>query len=214
MPVAGTPLLRLRIKTMLKAAYYEGKRRIRIGRCLPAIPDANQVQIEVSYCGICGTDVHLFRGKMDHRVQVPQVFGHEMSGTIVAVGKDVKEFKSGDRATVRPLDPCGACPACRDGFSHVCHRLKVIGIDAPGALQALWTVSALMLHHLPDSLPMKTTALIEPLPVACHDVRLAGLRSDEYVVVQGGGPIGMLIAMVARLAGATVLISEVNPYRL
>lgn len=199
---------------MLKAAYYEGNRSIRVGNCISTPPSAGQVQIRVSHCGICGSDLHLFHGDMDHRVRVPQVFGHEMSGAIAAVGEDVKGFAPGDHVTVRPLDPCGACPACQAGNSHVCQRLKFIGIDAPGALQALWTVPAHTLHRLPESLPLQKAALVEPLAVACHDVRLAGVKAGEYVVIQGGGPIGMLIAIVARSAGARVLISEMNPFRL
>src|SRR5581483_3459601 len=169
---------------------------------------------KVSHCGICGSDLHMFHGAMDHRFQVPHVFGHEMSGTVHAVGEGVKGFAPGDHVTVRPLDPCGICPACRAGYSHVCQRLKFIGFDAPGALQTLWTVPAHTLHRLPESLPLEKAALIEPMAVACHDVRLAEVKSGEYAVIQGGGPIGILIALVARHAGARVTLMEVNPFRL
>ncbi|MGH9445518.1 MAG: zinc-dependent alcohol dehydrogenase [Terriglobia bacterium] len=198
----------------MRAAYYEGQRRIRVGACSPVDPAAGQVQLQVSHCGICGTDIHVFHGAMDHRLHPPQVIGHEMSGTVTAVGENVEGFAPGDPVTVRPLDPCGKCPACRAGHSHICQRLKFIGIDAPGALQARWTVPAHTLHRLPPSLPLRRAALVEPLSVACHDVRLAGIQSGEYVVVQGGGPIGVLIACVARDAGARVIIAEVNSYRL
>ena len=199
---------------MLKAAYYEGKRCVRVWECLAEAPGPDQVQLNVSYCGICGTDLHLFNGNMDHRLRIPQVFGHEMSGTIRAVGDGVRNLRPGDHVTVRPIDSCGNCPACHAGNSHVCQRLKFIGIDAPGALQALWNVPAHTLHRLPDSLPLETGALVEPLAVACHDVRRARLKHGEYVVIQGGGPIGMLIAMVAKQMGAEVIIAEVNPFRL
>jgi (R,R)-butanediol dehydrogenase/meso-butanediol dehydrogenase/diacetyl reductase len=198
----------------MQAAYYEGNRTIRVGDCSPVEPAPNQVQVKVSYCGICGTDLHLFHGNMDHRVRFPQVFGHEVSGVIAAVGKGVKGMGAGDHVAVRPLDPCNDCPACRAGNSHICQKLKFIGIDSPGALQGLWTVPAHTIHSLPASLPMRTAALVEPLAVACHDVRRAQLQKGEYTVVQGGGPIGILIALVAREAGARVLISEVNPFRL
>ncbi|HEV2378372.1 MAG TPA: alcohol dehydrogenase catalytic domain-containing protein [Terriglobia bacterium] len=198
----------------MKAAYYEGYRRISVGDCAPSPPERGEVQLKVSYCGICGTDLHLFDGHMDHRMRLPQVFGHEMSGTVAAVGEDVSAHKPGDRVTVRPLDPCGKCPACQRGHSHVCQKLKFIGIDSPGALQGLWTVPAHTLHRLPESIPLDLAALIEPLAVACHDVRLSETKKGDYVVVQGGGPIGMLIALVARAAGACVVISEVNPFRL
>jgi 2-desacetyl-2-hydroxyethyl bacteriochlorophyllide A dehydrogenase len=198
----------------MKAAFYEGHEQIRVGECNPLSPGRNQVQIAVSYCGICGTDLHLFHGKMDHRVTFPQVIGHEMSGTISAVGTDVNGWKAGDRVTVRPLDPCGQCPACRAGHSHICHKLKFIGIDAPGAMQSLWTVPAHTLHRLPGHLSFEQGAMIEPLAVACHDVRMGKARAGEFVVVLGGGPIGTLVALVAQHEGARVVLSEINPFRI
>ena len=197
-----------------QAAFYEGNQRIRIGECTPVPPEPSEVQIQVGYCGICGTDLHVFHGAMDHRVHIPQVLGHEMSGTIAALGSAVKGFAPGDRVTVRPLAPCGDCPACRAGHSHICHNLKFIGIDTPGALQGLWTVPAHTLHLLPGSLSLAHGALIEPIAVACHDVRLGGVTQGEYVVVLGGGPIGLLVGLVALSRGARVVVSEVNPFRV
>ncbi|MBM3812562.1 MAG: zinc-binding dehydrogenase [Acidimicrobiia bacterium] len=198
----------------MQAAYYHGKHDIRAGSCQPVAPGPGQVQIAVSHCGICGTDLHLFHGHMDHRVKPPQVIGHEMSGAIAEVGPGVSSYKHGDRVTVMPLDPCNDCPACKAGHSHVCQRLKFIGIDTPGALQALWTVPAHTLHRIPDSLSLRHAALIEPIAVACHDVRLGRVTPGEFAVVLGGGPIGALVALVAKAAGARVLISEINPFRI
>lgn len=198
----------------MKAAYYQGAHNISIGDCVEDMPAAGQVQIRVSHCGLCGTDLHIFHGRMDHRVKVPQVIGHEMSGTIAVVGEGVEGWTAGDRVTVRPLDSCGQCPACRAGHSHICHNLKFIGIDAPGALQELWTVPASTLHRLPPDLSFELAALVEPLAVACHDVRWGGVRAGDFVVVQGGGPIGLLVSMVAQQAGARVILSEVNSFRL
>ena len=198
----------------MRAAYYQGNKTITTSECQPVAPGPGQVQLQVSHCGICGTDLHLYHGHMDHRVKTPQVFGHEMSGTIAGVGAGVTEYKPGDRVTVMPLDPCGNCPACKAGHSHVCQRLKFIGIDTPGALQALWTVPAHTLHRIPDSLSLEHAALIEPIAVACHDVRLGQVKSGEYAVVLGGGPIGSLVALVAKAAGARVVVSEINPFRI
>jgi 2-desacetyl-2-hydroxyethyl bacteriochlorophyllide A dehydrogenase len=198
----------------MRAAFYEGNQTIRVGACTPVRPAAGHVQIRVSYCGICGTDLHIFHGAMDHRVHMPQILGHEMSGAITEVGEGVSGFAVGDRVTVRPLDPCNNCPACRAGHSHICQNLKFIGIDSPGALQGLWTVPAHTLHHIPASLSMQQGALIEPIAVACHDVRMGNVAAGEYVVVQGGGPIGLLVALVAKSKGAHVVVTEVNPFRL
>ena len=197
-----------------KAAYYEGNESIRVDDCMSVDPSAGQVQIRVSHCGICGTDLHIFHGKMDHRVSMPQVIGHEMSGVITASGEGVSGWAEGDRVTVRPLDPCGQCPACHAGHSHICQKLKFIGIDTPGAMQGLWTVPAHTLHRLPEALSFELGAMIEPVAVACHDVRLANVRKGEYVVVQGGGPIGALVALVAKRTGARVLITDINSFRI
>jgi (R,R)-butanediol dehydrogenase/meso-butanediol dehydrogenase/diacetyl reductase len=198
----------------MQAAFYEGHETISVGPCQPSEPTLGQVQIWVSHCGICGTDLHIFHGKMDHRVTFPQIIGHEMSGRIIGVGAGVEGWSPGDRVTVRPLDPCGMCPACRNGHSHICMNLKFIGIDSPGAMQGVWNVPAHTLHRLPPALSLEHAALIEPLSVACHDVRIGEVKSGEFAVVLGGGPIGILIGLVAKSAGATVLISELNPFRL
>ena len=198
----------------MKAAFYDGQKTIRIGESDAMKPGPDDVQIQVAYCGICGTDLHIYAGHMDARVAKPHVAGHEMSGSVIAVGSNVSRWKTGQRVVVRPLDPCGTCPACRAGHSHICQKLKFLGIDTPGAFQGVWTVPAHTLHALPENVDFTLGALIEPLAVACHDVRLGEVRPGDYAVILGAGPIGMLIALVARAAGAQVLLSEINPQRL
>jgi (R,R)-butanediol dehydrogenase/meso-butanediol dehydrogenase/diacetyl reductase len=202
------------MERVMKAAYYQGRRTIRVGESILRPPGPDEVRLKVAYCGVCGTDLHIFKGDMDKRVSIPLVIGHEMSGEITEVGANVKGWSVGERAVVRPLNPCGVCPACRAGHSHICHNLKFLGIDTPGAFQGSWTVPAHTLHRLPPSLPLDHAAVIEPVAVACHDVRRGGVKSGEEVVVIGGGPIGLLIALAASHTGAHVLISEVNPFRV
>jgi 2-desacetyl-2-hydroxyethyl bacteriochlorophyllide A dehydrogenase len=198
----------------MRAAFYNEKHKMSVGTSMPAAPGLGQVQIRVSHCGLCGTDLHIFQGHMDQRVKTPQVLGHESSGLIESVGEGVKGWRPGDRVTVMPLDPCNACPACRAGHSHICQKLKFIGIDSPGALQGLWTVPAHTLHRLPDSLALEHAAMVEPIAVACHDVRLGEVKPGDYAVVIGAGPIGTLVALVAKHSGARVVVSEVNPFRI
>jgi 2-desacetyl-2-hydroxyethyl bacteriochlorophyllide A dehydrogenase len=198
----------------MKAAFYSGNRTVQVGESVPQPPGPDQVRINVAYCGICGTDLHIFQGHMDGRVSVPQVVGHEMSGEIAALGANVSGWRVGDRVVVRPLDPCGECPACQAGHAHICYNLRFLGIDTPGAFQGSWTVPAHTLHRLPEGLPLDQAALIEPLAVACHDVRRGTVQAGEYVVVIGGGPIGTLVALVAQDTGARVLVSEINPFRV
>ena len=170
--------------------------------------------MRIAYCGICGTDMHVYHGNMDARVGLNRVIGHEMSGTVSALGEGVEGLSLGQKVVVRPLDHCGDCPACDAGHHHICHKLKFLGLDTDGAMQDIWNVPAHTLHVLPDDLRMDHAALIEPVAVACHDVRLSGLQPGEDVLVIGGGPIGILCAMVARDAGGKVVLSEVNKNRL
>jgi 2-desacetyl-2-hydroxyethyl bacteriochlorophyllide A dehydrogenase len=197
----------------LKALYYQGSGRFGVGICEPRSPDQGEVRLDVAYCGVCGTDLHIARGHMDHRVKPPQVIGHEASARVAEIGADVRGFAVGDPVVVRPLDMRGETAADK-GISHICRDLKFLGIDTPGALQASWTVPAFTLHRVPDGIDLRVAALVEPLAVACHDVRLGQVAAGETVVVIGGGPIGILVALVARERGARVLISEVNAHRL
>jgi (R,R)-butanediol dehydrogenase/meso-butanediol dehydrogenase/diacetyl reductase len=197
----------------MKAAHYIGNRTFTVDACEPSRPSAGEVRLQVAYCGICGTDLHVYHGDMDRRVKIPQVLGHEMSGTVAEIGDGVEGLAVGDAVVVRPLDTRGETEAdC--GFSHICHGLKFMGIDSPGALQGSWNVPAFTVHKLPAGTDLKLAALTEPLAVACHDVRMAGLAAGELAVVLGGGPIGMLIALVARQFGAQVILSEISDFRL
>lgn len=197
----------------MKALYYEGDQNFSLRETeLPALLPG-EVRLKMAYVGVCGTDIHIYHGKMDARVKPPQIIGHEVSGVIAEVGKDVTDWKVGDPVTVRPLYPGTEVPS-DNGFRHIGKNLKFIGIDTPGGMQEFWNVPAFTLHKLPDKLSLKIGALIEPLAVACHDIRLSNLKAGENVVVLGGGPIGLLIAMVARSKGARVLVSEVNESRL
>ncbi len=196
----------------MSAIYYDGGGAFSVRECEPVRPGPGEVRLEVAYCGVCGTDVHIAHGAMDARVPTPMVIGHEMSGTVADIGDDVEDFLPGDQIVVRPLDTRETTPADR-GFTHIGRRLKFLGIDAPGALQASWTVPAFTLHRLPRGLDLRLAALAEPLAVACHDTRRGELASGETAVVIGGGPIGMLIALVGRARGARVLLVEPDAAR-
>lgn len=197
----------------MKATQYQGNKQFAVVETEKELPGEGEVRIKVAYCGVCGTDVHIYHGMMDQRVDIPQTIGHEMSGIIDAIGPGVAGFEVGEKVVVRPLDNRGEKPSDK-GFSHICEDLKFIGIDSPGAMQQYWNVPAFTLHKLSGDTDLKLAALVEPLSVACHDVRLSELKAGETAVVLGGGPIGMLVALVARSKRASVIISEVNPVRI
>lgn len=195
------------------AAQYVGDKSFNVLAGQQIKPAAGEVRLDVGFVGICGTDMHIYHGVMDARVSPPQIIGHEMSGVVAEIGEGVDNVQVGDHVVVRPLDYCLNCPACDAGHSHVCQNLKFMGIDTPGAFQSSWTVKSRTLHKLPANVSLKMGALVEPLAVACHDISRARVAAGEDVVVIGGGPIGQLVALVAKAKGANVMVSEVSETR-
>lgn len=197
----------------MRAATYMGGRTFAVEELQPEQLRPSEVRVRVAYTGVCGTDLHVFHGDMDERVKPPAVLGHEASGRIAELGEEVTGWSEGDPVTVMPLLWCGDCGACRGGFAHICERLVFVGLDSAGSMQEYWNVPASLLVKLPDDMPLEHAALVEPAAVAVHDVHRANLRAGEHAVVVGGGPIGTLIALVARATGAEVVVSEPNPDR-
>lgn len=197
----------------MRTAAYTGDRTITISVAEPRELGPGEVQIAVAFTGLCGTDLHILHGSMDARVSMPLVFGHEMSGRVAALGSGVETWQVGDAVTVMPLKWDGTCAACLAGHSHICQNLEFVGIDSPGSLQELWTVPADLLVALPEGLSLEHGALAEPVAVAVHDVRRSELAAGDRVVVIGGGPIGVLIATVARHEGAEVVVIETEVTR-
>lgn len=197
----------------MKAVVYRGARTLDIEERPDVEPGRGELSIAVAYTGICGTDLHIYHGDMDGRVGAEAVIGHEMSGRVAKLGAGVTGWSVGQPVTVMPTRSCGRCAACRRGLRHICHSMQFLGIDSPGAMQALWNVPADLVLPLPEELPLEHAALIEPAAVAVHDVRRANVGIDDHVVVVGGGPVGVLIAVVARHRGARVVLVEPDGFR-
>ncbi len=199
--------------SMMRAAFYQGAGSFKPGTAPVPVPGPDEALLRVRRVGICGTDLHIFQGHLDNRVPRGGIIGHETFAE-VAEAPPGSDFRPGDRVVVEPLRFCGACRACRMGASYICYELKVLGVDLPGGMQEYWPVPVERLLPVPDSLSDDHAALIEPLAVATHDVRRAGAKPGDSVLVFGGGPIGTLIALVSRHRGARVAVLELNPFRL
>lgn len=197
----------------MRSSFYEGDRRFRVGPAPVPKPGSDETLLRVRRVGICGTDLHIFQGHLDHRIPRGGVIGHETLAEI-AEAPSASGFRAGERVVVEPLRTCGTCRACGMGAAYLCYRLRVLGVEDPGGMQEYWAVPTDRLLRVPAGLSDDEAAVIEPLAVATHDVRRAEVEPGEAVLVFGGGPIGALIAMVARHRRARVVVAEVNPYRV
>lgn len=198
----------------MKAAVYEGNGTLSLRESGVRTPQVGEAQINVAYCGICGSDLHILQGSEDHRMTLPSVIGHECSAVVGQVGEGVTGVKPGDQVVVWPVKSCGECPACKEGYGHVCQHLQVRGIETEGAFQSSWTLDADALVPIPEGVSLRHAALAEPLAICCHVIKRGGVQKGDYAVVIGGGPIGLMTALVAKAEGARVLVSEVNEKRL
>jgi (R,R)-butanediol dehydrogenase / meso-butanediol dehydrogenase / diacetyl reductase len=167
-------------------------------------------RVDVAYAGICGTDLHICAGEHP-RAKPGLVLGHEVVGRLA---EPTDDLAAGTAVFVNPLLWCGECDACRRGLTHVCERLGLVGIDVPGGIASQVSVPAGHLVALPAALHPRRAALIEPFAVGVRAVRRSGLRLGEDVHVVGAGPIGLVVAQCARLAGAgRITVSEPAPAR-
>lgn len=176
---------------------------------------SNEALIKVKYAGICGTDIHLVAG--EHATAAyPLIPGHECVAEIVALGDDSRpDLKVGDLVVPQPYSSCGVCDPCLTGMDNVCSDLSIVGVHQDGVFAEYAKVLSRKLFKIPSNIDLKLAALTEPLAVAVHDVKMSSLKVGDKVLVMGAGPIGVLIAMVAKLAGAgEVIISEVSQYRI
>jgi 2-desacetyl-2-hydroxyethyl bacteriochlorophyllide A dehydrogenase len=165
--------------------------------------------------GICGTDLHAYQGNQPF-FTYPRVLGHELGVEVVEVadGPEGGEgIRAGDRCAVEPYLSCGSCIACRSGKTNCCVRLEVLGVHADGGMRELIALPVRALHRS-DTLSLDQLALVEPLCVGAHAVTRAGIDADECVLVIGAGPIGLSVIQFASLAGAKVLVMDVNRDRL
>lgn len=165
-----------------------------------------EVIVQARFSGLCGTDLHIVEGSHP-RARFPLAIGHEFT----AVPRSGR--LAGQTVLVDPLLPCGSCPACDIGAANACARLRLIGIDRDGALAGEVAVAEERLHLVPPAIPDDVAPLAEPIAVAVHVVRRVPPLLGRVVVVIGGGPVGLLVAHVARRAGGHVVVSEPSASR-
>jgi 2-desacetyl-2-hydroxyethyl bacteriochlorophyllide A dehydrogenase len=194
------------------AALWVAPERIEVREIPRPVAGPDEALIRVTHGGICGTDMMIYLGKHP-RARAPLVMCHEFVGTLA---DDAGEgLPAGTPVAINPLLTCGQCYPCRNGLPHVCDRLGLVGIDSDGGFAEYAVAPLHTVRPLDASLPLAQAALIEPLAVAVHAVRVSDLKVGDVTAVLGAGPIGIMTAQVARLAGARrVLVTEQSPRRL
>lgn len=173
-----------------------------------------QVLVKIQKIGICGSDIHVYHGEHPF-TKYPITQGHEVSGEIAALGPGVTGFVLGQKVTIQPQVVCGNCWPCRHGKYNLCEELKVMGFQTTGVASRFFAVDESKVTPLPDSMSFDEGAMIEPLAVAVHAVQRAGDVTGKDICVLGAGPIGILVAQVAKGLGARkVIITDVSKIRL
>ncbi len=178
------------------------------------VPEPSELVMKVSFCGICGTDLHATRAGLT-TAGCGQILGHEYVGEIVAVGKEAAgNWQVGDRVCAMPFIACGRCLPCVAGRFFECANKKVSGVDDQGGFAEFVTTGSRETILLPDDLDLQSAALVEPLAVGIHAVRIADVKAGSRVMVIGAGPIGLTVALWCRFFGAReVVVSEVTKTR-
>ncbi|RRQ29040.1 butanediol dehydrogenase [Rhodococcus sp. Eu-32] len=209
----------------MKALRYYGARDIRLDDIDEPEPGPGMVKVAVEAAGICGSDIHEYRGgPISTPVQAPHpltgertpiVLGHEFCGTVVAVGDGVDRIRVGQRVAANAALWCGRCAACVDGHTNVCHSIGFHGVSGGGgAFAAFDVISERNAHVVPDAVPSSVGALLEPLATAVHAVKLADVSEGDHAVVFGAGPLGlMVISYLAGSGPAGIVAVEPHPER-
>lgn len=178
----------------------------------PSAPGPGEALVRVHRVGVCGTDLHAFRGRQPF-FSYPRILGHELAVEVLAVGAGVTDVAAGDRCAVEPYLNCGHCIACRRGKPNCCAQLKVMGVHVDGGMRERLLVPAAKLHRS-SALSVDQLALVETLGIGAHAVERAALAPGETVAVLGLGPIGLSVIQFALAAGARVLAVDLNARRL
>jgi (R,R)-butanediol dehydrogenase/meso-butanediol dehydrogenase/diacetyl reductase len=210
----------------MKAALFHAKEDLRIEEVAEPTPGRGQVKLRNAFAGICGSDLHVYYSPeaagldFDHPHPVtgstlPQILGHEFSGTVVELGEDVTGVSVGDRVAVWPIYYCGECAACRRGMFNACQKIGFHGLSSDGGGMAEYTtVDASKLHVLPENVDLRMGALVEPMSVAWHAVARSGVDAGGTALIAGAGPIGIGVWFALRAQGVEkVLVSEPSAER-
>ncbi len=187
----------------MRAVVIENPGDVRVADITEPSAGEGEVLVRVHTCGVCGTDVHIYKG--EYLGQYPVIPGHEFAGEVAEVGAGVEDFERGDRVAVEPNISCGKCRFCRLNEQNFCENWQAIGVTLPGAMAEYVAVPASAAFRIGE-LRFETAAFMEPLSCVLHGMEKLDLRYGETVLGIGAGPVGMLLAQVARDSGAARIV--------
>lgn len=193
----------------MKAALFYGPKDIRVGEIeTPTLlpDDRFNVLIRVKAAGVCGSDLHFYKGETPSRLQERSVLGHELSGEVVAVGAGVDKVRVGDRVGVEPLIGCGKCNFCLTGQYHLCRGLNHIGYYYPGGFAEYTKAPQNNVYRLPNNVSCEDACLLDCYAVSVHGLNRIPVNVNDVVVIIGGGPLGITTAQVVKAHGARKVI--------
>jgi len=197
------------------AAVLRGIRNLKLDSVPRPEYSADEVLIKVHSTGICGTDIHIYRGEW--KTNTPIILGHEFSGVIADVGHDVKEdLQVGDPVVVEPNILCGTCYFCHmSERNYFCENLKAVGVTIDGAFAEYVKVKAENVYKVPKKLSLDEAALVEPLACCVRGIDQAGIKTGDTVAIIGAGPVGLILLQLAKQSGASVTIqTDIEETRL
>ncbi|SEW31100.1 2-keto-3-deoxy-L-rhamnonate dehydrogenase [Natrinema salifodinae] len=203
----------------MKAIVQTGPRSVETQERERPTPDPDEVLVKVHTAGLCGSDAHAYKYDGGYEwIPIPRIMGHEYAGEVVAAGADVETFAAGDKIVEEPIHDCGNCLQCKNGQPNVCQNFSITGMHRDGAYAEYVTVEPQHLHAVPDAVPLRHAAITEPTSIATRAVLEQSVTTPgDDVLVEGPGPIGVLVAAVADSLGANVAVSGLDQdaqYRL
>jgi 2-desacetyl-2-hydroxyethyl bacteriochlorophyllide A dehydrogenase len=177
-------------------------------------PGFGEVVVGVRACGVCGTDIHIYRGE-EPRVRYPVIPGHEFSGIVLDVGGGVEGVSIDDHVVVDPNIYCGSCYYCRMGLVHFCEKWEGIGVTRDGGMAEKVAVPAKAIYKISKDVPFEVAALAEPLSCILHGIDLVSPYNAQNIAIFGAGPIGLIfLLLLKRFTSAKIAVFEISSHRL
>lgn len=179
----------------------------------PKIEQTNDVKVKIKRVGICGSDMHIYHGT-NPLATYPRIVGHEVVGEVVEVGASVQNLVTGDHVAIEPISYCGECYACKNNRPNVCKEVSVFGVHEDGGMREFVVLPEKQLHKVDPEIEWDEAVMAEPYTIGAQATWRGNVREGQTVFIQGAGPIGITVLKMAKLQGATVIISDLTNERL